>query len=74
MSKGGVTMAQSLSFMVKARLGRKVLPCQAPGCDISTNKRYKRARSVAGQPYIACYYGHAEAVYRRGKGKMPAAA
>ena len=59
---------------LKIRQHWKVLPCRAPECDISTNKRYKRARSVAGQPYIACYYGHAEAVYRRGNGKMPAAA
>ena len=34
----------------------KVLPCRAPECDISTNKRY---RGPAGKTYVACCYKHA---------------
>ena len=45
------------SFMVKVQLGKKVLPCQAPGCDIQTNKKY---RSPEGVSYVACSYKHAE--------------
>jgi hypothetical protein len=45
------------SFMTKALLGKKVLPCQAPDCDIQTNKRY---RCPAGAGYVACCYQHAE--------------
>lgn len=45
------------SFMAKAQLGKKVLPCQAPECDIQTNKRY---RAPEGGSYVACCYKHAE--------------
>ena len=64
-------MATKSYQVVKLPPRKKILPCQAPGCDISTNKRY---RPPVGSGIVACYYGHAEAVYRRGNGKVPAAA
>ena len=42
--------------MTKAPLGLKVRPCWAPGCDISTNKRYREDGQKA---IIACCLGHA---------------
>ena len=46
-----------LSFMVKGKLGKKLLPCRAPGCEISTNKRYS---GPGGKIYTACMFKHAE--------------
>ena len=45
------------SFMVKSSPAKKVLPCGASGCTISTNKRY---RSPGDKSVVACTYTHAE--------------
>lgn len=42
--------------MTKAPVGLEVRPCGAPGCDISTNKRYREDGQKA---IVACCLGHA---------------
>ena len=64
-------MATKTYHVVKLPPRKKILPCLDRDCDISTNKRY---RPPVGSGIVACCYGHAEAVYRRGKGKVSAAA
>ena len=47
--------------MSKAPLGLEIRPCLAPGCDISTNKRY---REHGQEAIVACCLGHAEKARR----------
>ena len=47
--------------MSKAPIGLEVRPCGAPGCDISTNKRYREDGQKA---IVACCLGHAEKARR----------
>ena len=47
--------------MTKAPLGLEVRPCLAPGCDISTNKRFREDGQKA---IVACCPLHAEKARR----------
>ena len=42
----------------KAPLGKEILPCEAPTCTVSTNKRYVYVKG--GLTLVACCYKHAE--------------
>jgi hypothetical protein len=64
-------MATKTFQVVKLPPRRKILPCGARDCDISTNKRY---RPPVGGGIVACMFSHAEAVYRRRNGKAAVAA